>query len=44
MNKSLNIKQINQFICVCVNTLRFEDECSTCIDPSKQVWEYAYEQ
>ena len=46
MNNSLNIKQINQFICVGVIIYRFEDKWNTHIHPSEwQVSEYAsYEQ
>ena len=41
MNNSLNIKQINSFICVGVIIFRFEYKCNTLIDPSEQVLEYA---
>ena len=41
MNNSLNIEQINQFICVDVIIYKFEEKCNTRLDPSeRQVSEY----
>ena len=36
MTKSVNIEQINQFICVGLIICRFEDKCNARIDPSER--------